>query len=96
MASQLLDLKRLWRDTHNLEAYPLGWLYLEDDEIPERFGLHSAEYLTKHDCLFLKGRPGAGKTAEVARLANGPFPALPKSGWWCSRAKRLVKTSTLK
>lgn len=76
MNPPLLELKRLWRDVqvapdatvHDL----LDVLADRDDQASiERYGFHTTESLARHACLFLLGRPGAGKSAEIERLKSG-------------------------
>ena len=75
MAS-LLELKRRWRDIRGFSNEVRSnssriWLDENDTSTLARYGLYHLGLLAKHECLVLLGRPGAGKTSEVERIASG-------------------------
>lgn len=63
----LLDLHRRWR-LRSADPAAYWGIYVfspeDDDRVALAMGFHSLEEFLKHPCLFLLGRPGAGKTAE--------------------------------
>ena len=72
----LLDLRRCWRavraSTKARGEGPPTWSHWEDDPASlAKLGLHRIDALAEHECLFLLGRPGAGKTSEIQRLQSG-------------------------
>lgn len=67
MQGNLLPISRVWRD---IDAREINHSYL-DVSLIESFGYFRTEKLSKHCCLFLLGRPGAGKSAEVRRIEEG-------------------------
>lgn len=76
MKSSLLDLRRLWRDTRVSPASDArGYMGIFDDrddlDSLAHFGFHPLSSLAAHECLFLLGRPGAGKSVEIERIAQG-------------------------
>jgi hypothetical protein len=79
VADPVIDLRRLWRDVHaapESSQFNLSeWLVeRQDHDALKKQGLYHMEALAEHDCLFLLGRPGAGKTSEIARIASGAVP----------------------
>lgn len=54
-----------------------GYTYIDlialrsDRGLTQSFGFYHIEDLAKYDCLFLLGRPGAGKSTEIERLRVG-------------------------
>jgi hypothetical protein len=74
--ARLLELKRYWRDVRSLSDvrgsnYTHLWSDEDDVNFLARFGLYHLGSLAKHECLVLLGRPGAGKSSEVERIASG-------------------------
>ena len=82
MNRPLLDLSRLWRDTHVApESDARGYMGIfsdrDDFDSLAHFGYFPIEALAQHECLFLLGRPGAGKSAELERIERGENAAFP-------------------
>ena len=78
MNASLLDLSRLWRDTRVApESDARGYMGIfsdrEDLNSLAHFGFYPIDSLARHECLFLLGRPGAGKSAEIERIERGEF-----------------------
>lgn len=79
-AKIVLDLKRRWRDTRVApDADRLGYITaLGDDDDPalrRHFGFYEIGSLAENQCVFLLGRPGAGKSSEVERIEQHAVPA---------------------
>ena len=75
MAS-LLELQRYWCDVRSSSdargsRYTRLWSDENDADSLARIGLYHLGSLAKHECLVLLGRPGAGKTSEIARIVSG-------------------------
>ena len=68
-----LNLDRLWRDTNVApESDARGYMgMLTDPDSRAHFGFYTIDSLAKHNCLFLLGRPGAGKSVEIDRIERG-------------------------
>lgn len=71
-----LDLQRLWRDTR-LAPDPdvrghMG-IFADRDDLDSmaHFGFYVIDSLSQHACVFLRGRPGSGKSAEIDRIERG-------------------------
>lgn len=68
-----LNLDRLWRDTRIApESDARGYMGMfTDPDSRAHFGFYPIDALAKHNCLFLIGRPGAGKSVEIDRIVRG-------------------------
>jgi hypothetical protein len=76
----LLDLKRLWRDIHiapESDARGYMGIFADSDDLDSlaHYGFYPIDSLAERECLFLLGRPGAGKSAEIERIAQGHIAA---------------------
>ncbi len=76
MQNKPLSLFRVWRDLNEApDPGPRGFggMFGEppDVDVMTRMGFFHAGSLAKHRCLFLLGRPGAGKSAEVRLIEQG-------------------------
>ena len=73
MNRSLLDLNRLWRDTRVVQesdARDYMGIFADRDDLESlaHFGFYRLDSLARHECLFLRGRPGAGKSTEIDRI----------------------------
>ncbi len=80
MKRPLLDLNRLWRDTRvapESDARGYMGIFSDRDDLDSlaHFGFYPINSLAHHECLFLLGRPGAGKSAEIERIEHGEIAA---------------------
>ena len=80
MNKPALDLRRLWRDTRvapESDARGYMGIFTERDDFDSlaRFGFYPIKSLAPQECLFLLGRPGAGKSAEIERIDRGEIAA---------------------
>ena len=76
MQKKPLSLSRVWRDLHEApDPGPHGFGAMFGDHpdagVMTRMGFSYTAALAKHHCLFLLGRPGAGKSAEVRLIEQG-------------------------
>lgn len=79
MQKKPLSLSRVWRDIHEAPGRgPHGFAAMFGDHpdagVMKRMGFFHTGTLAKHHCLFLLGRPGAGKSAEVRLIEHGDLP----------------------
>jgi hypothetical protein len=80
MSKPLLNLNRLWRDIHvapksDERGYMGSFADRDDLESLAHFGFFPIGSLAQRECLFLLGRPGAGKSAEIERISQGEIAA---------------------
>ena len=76
----LLDLRRLWRDIRvapESDARDYTGIFTDRDDLDllAHFGFYRIDSLARHECLFLRGRPGAGKSAEIERIERDEIAA---------------------
>lgn len=76
----ILDLKRLWRDIHvapesDARGYMGSFADRDDLDSLAHYGFYPIGSLAQRECLFLLGRPGAGKSAEIGRISQAEIAA---------------------
>lgn len=74
--SKHVDIRRLWRDIHRApDGGKVGLLEVfgrdANADVIANFGIYPMADLARHECLFILGRPGAGKSTEAEQIASG-------------------------